>query len=64
MVLVDKFLFGSLISGTDMQEGKTTNYENNCLLITWQVNSKVLTGDIADKASWIKKVHYFKIFHT
>ena len=24
--------------------------------LTWQVNSKVLTGDIADQASWIKKV--------
>ena len=56
MVLVDKFPVGSLISGTNMQEGKTT-MKTTVSSHTWQVNSKILTGDIANKASWIKKVH-------
>ena len=28
-----------------------------CFYYGHQVNSKVLTGDVTDQASWIKKVH-------
>ena len=47
-----KFLVGSLVSDTNCKRViKTTVFS------PWQVNSKVLTGDIAVQASWIKKVH-------